>query len=93
MSLKDSLIQKLETQTERWSKEVESLRADAEKKKASAQDEQAEAEIQKEFSEKIQGVEDQIATARSKLDELKGASESQLESLKQRIESWLPGSK
>lgn len=89
MSLKDSLQRKLETQTEHWSKQIDSLRADAENKMAKAKDEQAEAEIQKEFSAKIQSLEEQIDTARSKLGELKDSGEDQLANLKKRIDDWL----
>lgn len=71
MSLKESLQKKLETQTEYWSKQIDSLRAEADEKMAKAKDDQAEAEIQREFSERIQAVEDHIETARSKLGELK----------------------
>ena len=66
MSLKESLQKKLETQTEYWSKQIDSLRAEADEKMAKAKDDQAEAEIQREFSERIQAVEDHIETARSK---------------------------
>ncbi|MBY5937853.1 hypothetical protein [Marinobacter nauticus] len=90
MSLKESLQKKLETQTEYWSKQIDSLRAEADEKMAKAKDEQAEAEIQREFSERIQAVEDHIETARSKLGELKDSGEDQLEDLKKRIDEWLP---
>lgn len=90
MSLKDSLQKKLETQTEYWSKQLESLRAQADERIAKAKDEEAEAKIQKEFSERIQGMEDKIETARSKLGELKDAGENQLDDLKKRIDEWLP---
>lgn len=90
MSLKDSLQRKLETQTEHWSKQIDSLRADAETKAAKAKDDQAEAEIQKEFSEKIQSLENQIETARTKFAEIRSSGEDRLEDLKKRIDEWLP---
>ncbi|HTN35373.1 MAG TPA: hypothetical protein VL091_15310 [Marinobacter sp.] len=90
MSLKDSLLQKLETQTESWSKQIHSLRADAEKKAAKARNDQADAEIQKEFSEKIQALETQIEIARTRLSEVRSSGEDHLESLKNRIDEWLP---
>lgn len=90
MSLKDSLQRKLETQTEHWSKQIDKLRSDAEEKAAQAKDDQAEAEVQKEFSEKIQSLESQIETARAKLSEVKGSGEDQLDNLKKRIDEWLP---
>ena len=85
MSLKESLQKKLETQSEYWSKQIDSLRAEADEKMAKAKDDQAEAEIQREFSERIQAVEDHIETARSKLGELKDSGEDQLEDLKKQL--------
>ncbi|MGB1950437.1 MAG: hypothetical protein ACPHQ9_06705 [Marinobacter sp.] len=90
MSMKESLLKKLETQTERWSKQIDSLRADAEHKMAKARDEQAEAEIQRQFSEKVQQLEDRIEDARQKLGEVRDSGEDQLKNLRERIEEWLP---
>lgn len=90
MSMKESLLRKLETQTERWSKQIESLRADAEHRMAKAKDDQAEAEIQRQFSEKVQQLEDRIEGARQKLGEIRDSGEDQLKNLKDRIEEWLP---
>lgn len=93
MSLKESLQKKLETQTEYWSKQIQSLQADAEEKMAKAKDDQAEAEIQKEFSERIQTLENRIEEARKKITEIRDSGEDQLRDLKARIEEWLPGGK
>lgn len=90
MSLRESLLNKLQTQTEHWSRQIDQLRAEADAKMAKAEDDKAEAEIQKEFSEKIQSLEDQIETARTKLGELKESGEDQLDNLKRRIDEWLP---
>ncbi|CAN0595167.1 MULTISPECIES: hypothetical protein [Marinobacter] len=90
MSMKESLLRKLETQTERWSKQIDSLRADAEHRMAKAKDDQAEAEIQRQFSEKVQQLEDRIEGARQKLGEIRDSGEDQLKNLKDRIEEWLP---
>lgn len=91
MSLKDSLVSKLETQTEYWNKQIDKLRADSEERIAKAKDEQAEAEIQKEVSEKIQSLESQMDEARQKANEIRDAGESRLDDLKKRIDEWLPG--
>ncbi|MCR8913536.1 hypothetical protein FDP08_06710 [Marinobacter panjinensis] len=93
MSLKESLQKKLETQTEYWSKQIQSLQADAEEKMAKAKDDQAEAEIQKDFSERIQTLENRIEEARKKISEIRDSGEDQLRDLKARIEEWLPGGK
>lgn len=90
MSLKESLQQKLETQTEHWSKQVQALQAEADEKMAKAKDDQAEAQIQKEMSEKIENLENQIEEARQKLSEIKDSGEDKLSELKATIEDWLP---
>ncbi|MBW7470636.1 hypothetical protein QQF73_05605 [Marinobacter sp. M216] len=90
MSVRESLLTKLQTQTERWSKQIDQVRAEAEAKMAKAEDDKAEAEIQREFSEKIQSLEDQIETARARLGELRDSGEDQLDNLKRRIDEWLP---
>ncbi len=91
MSLKDSLVSKLETQTGHWSKQIDKLRADSEERIAKARDAQAEAEIQKEVSEKIQSLESRMDEARQKANELRDAGENRLDDLKKRIDEWLPG--
>lgn len=90
MSLKESLQQKLETQTEHWSKRVQALQAEADEKMAKAKDDQAEAQIQKEMSEKIETLENQIEEARQKLSEIRDSGEDKLEQLKATIDDWLP---
>jgi len=87
------LQKKLETQTEYWSKQIQSLQADAEEKMAKAEDDQAEAEIQKDFSERIQTLENRVEEARKKISEIRDSGEDQLSDLKARIEEWLPGGK
>ena len=91
MSLKESLQKKLETQTEYWSKQIQSLQADAEERMAKAQDDQAEAEIQKDFSERIQALEEHVEEARKKISEIRDSGEDQLRDLRARIDEWLPG--
>lgn len=93
MSLKESLQKKLETQTEYWSKQIQSLQADAEERMAKARDDQAEAEIQKDFSERIRTLENRIEEARRKISELRDSGGDQLEDLKARIDEWLPSGK
>ncbi|WP_165855564.1 hypothetical protein [Marinobacter sp. JSM 1782161] len=90
MSLKDSLLNKLETQTEYWSKQIDSLRAQADEKMAKAKDEQAEAQIQEDFAKRIQELEESVESARQKMGELRDSGEDRLNDLKKRIEEWLP---
>lgn len=89
MSMKESLLNKLETQRDTWSKQIQRLQADAEERKAKAKDEQAEAEIQKEFSEKIQDLESRLEESRKKLDEVKEASEDRIGELKSSVDNWI----
>lgn len=89
MSLKDSLQKKLETQTDYWRKQIKSLQADAEERMAKAEDERAEAKIQKEFSERIQQLENQMDEARKKMSEIRDSGEDHLNKLKGRIDDWL----
>lgn len=90
MSLRDSLVTKLETQTQYWSKQIDSLRAQADEKMAKAKDDQAEAKIQADFARQIQELEDNVETARKKMGELREAGEGHLADLKKRVEEWLP---
>lgn len=90
MSLKDSLLQKLETQSEKWSKQIDNLRSEADARIAEAQDEAAEAEVEREFAEKIKDLEGRVETARQELSNLRDAGEDKLQDLKARIDDWLP---
>lgn len=89
-AMKDSLTQKLESQTLQWSKEIERLRSESEEKMAKAQDQDTEQKIEEEFAREIQSMEDNIELARKKMSELKGSGEDKLDDLKQRIDEWLP---
>lgn len=90
MSIKDSLINKLETQAGKWNKEIEALHAEAEAKIANARDEEAEARIEKEFAEKIKALEDQIEQSREELKKILDAGDDKLKDLRDRIDEWLP---
>lgn len=89
MSLKDSLVNKLETQTEYWNKRIDSLRADANEKLAKAKDDHAQKKIENELSENIRDLEKKVDEARSKLGEIRDAGEDKLKDLKKRVEKWL----
>ncbi|PAV25916.1 hypothetical protein C8D92_1081 [Tamilnaduibacter salinus] len=90
MSLKDSIVKKLETQSNAWTKKIDSLRAQAEEKMAKAEDEQAEARIQQEFTEQIQKLEENVEKARTRMNEAKDAGEDKIADLKKRVDEWLP---
>jgi peptidoglycan hydrolase CwlO-like protein len=91
MSLKDSLITKLETQTENWKKEVDRIQAEAEAKKAKAQDKQADADIESQVASKVKDLQKNIEKAQNQLKEVKESGESGLKELRDRIGEELPG--
>lgn len=89
MSLKDTLQKKLETQTDHWSRRVDSLRADAREKIAKAKDEYAERQVRKDFDKEIEKLESRMDEAKKKIAEIRDAGEGHLDELKGRIDSWL----
>ncbi|MBS3805030.1 MAG: hypothetical protein KGY54_10810 [Oleiphilaceae bacterium] len=92
MSLKDSLITKLETQTENWKKEIDRIQAEAEAEKAKAKDKQAEADIESQFAGKVKDLQKNIEEAQEQLKEVKESGTSGLQELWDRIGKQLPGS-
>lgn len=89
MSLKDSLINKLERQMEAWEKQVDSMRAKANERMANAENEKASAQIQADFAESIERLEGHIGDARRRMEELREAGESRLSELRKQIDGWL----
>ena len=47
----------------------------------------------KDFSERIQALEEHVEEARKKITEIRDSGEDQLRDLKARIDEWLPGGK
>ncbi|MDC0661628.1 hypothetical protein [Marinobacter sp. SS21] len=90
MTIKDSLINKLETQAGKWSKQIEALYAESEEKIAKAKDDEAEARIEREFASKIKALEAQIEQSREELKKIVNTGEDKLQDLKDRIDEWLP---
>ena len=89
MSLKDTLQKKLETQTDYWSKQIDSLKADAQEKIAKAKDEHAERKIRKDFDKEIDKLEKRIDEAKARMSEIRDSGEEHLKKLKSRIDDWL----
>ena len=89
MSLKDTLQKKLETQTDHWSRRVDSLKADAREKIAKAKDEHAEKQIRMDFDKEIEKLEGRMDEAKKKIAEIRDAGEGHLDKLKGRIDDWL----
>lgn len=89
MSLKDSLVNKLEQQMDAWEKQVDAMRAKADERVADAENEKASAQIQADFAQGIDRLEGYIGDARKRLDELREAGESHLDDLRKQIDGWL----
>ncbi len=89
MSLRDSLSNKLQTQTDYWSRQIDSLKADAREKIAKAKDEHAERQIRKDFDKQIERLEEHMDEARKKMSELRESGEEHLTKLRGRIDDWL----
>jgi len=89
MSLKDTLQRKLETQSDYWSKQIDSLKADAQERIAKAKDEHAERQIRKDFDKEIEKLEGHIDEAKKKIAEIRDSGEEHLNKLKSRIDNWL----
>ena len=89
MSLKDQLIKKLESRMTALEKEADAKKAEAEKKQAEAETEEASAAIKSELTEKIRSIQSDIATVRTKLDEIKTAGEARMEEFKRQIGDWI----
>lgn len=89
MSLKDSLINKLERQIDAWEKQVDAMRARAQERMANAENEKASAQIQQDFAEQIQRVENYMRDARKRLDEIREAGEQRLNLLRRQVDDWL----
>lgn len=89
MSLKDTLIQKLETQVESWESRLETLRAQFNEYKTRAENEQATEELKEKTAKRISDLKDDIDTARTRLEELRASGESRFNELKSKVEDFL----
>ncbi|MGM0451994.1 MAG: hypothetical protein ACQERN_02360 [Thermodesulfobacteriota bacterium] len=89
MSVKDSLIEKLQSRINAWQKEVEEKKAEASREEAEAENQKAEAKLKRKTLDRVHALENNISEARQKIDQLRQAGESQIEDLKRRVDSWL----
>ena len=89
MSLKDTLIQKLETQVESWESRLETLRAQFNEYKTKAENEQATEELKAKTAKRISDLKEDIDTARTRLEELRASGESRLNELRGKVEDFL----
>lgn len=88
LSIKDSLIKKVENQIDAWEKEVESAKAQAREKESQAENEKAGAELREEAVDQVRDLQDKIDSARQKLDEIRRAGEDQIDDIKRRMGDW-----
>ncbi|RLT96956.1 hypothetical protein [Ketobacter sp.] len=88
MSLRDSLINKFESQIDSWEKQLESLEADAREEKAAAKNQQADADLKLKAKEEADRLRNKIRHASNKVAELKESSEDKIQQIKRDVESW-----
>jgi phage I-like protein len=89
MSMKDSLIKKLESQIDAWDKEIEAAKAKAREKEAQAETEQDGARLKEEMMDNVHSLQDKIDTAKKKISEIQKAGEERLDELKTQVSDWL----
>jgi len=89
MSLKDSLIEKLEKQVESWESKLESLKAQANEYRAKAENEKATEELKTKTMQRISDLQEDIDAARKRLAELRESGESRVKEIRGQIEDWL----
>ncbi len=89
MSITDNLTKKLESQIELWSKQLDSLTADAEKEKADAENQKASAELKLNLASALESVRGNINEANQAIAELKDASEQTANDIKAKLRKWL----
>jgi molecular chaperone DnaK (HSP70) len=87
-SIKESLQKKIESQINAWEKEIESLKVESEKELARSNEKEADAELKREFADRINALKSNIDQAQGKLSEVEGATESKLEQIMSDIKGW-----
>ena len=89
MPLRKLLIDKLESQIEVWDKTIEALKANAERKKALAKTKKADARLKEEVLNTVFELQENIASAKKRIKEIRTAGEIRLNELRDQINSWL----
>ena len=89
MSIKDNLINKLESQIDAWDKEIEAAKAEAEKKEAQAETEKASALLKEGIMDDVHSLQKKINAAKQKITEIRNAGEDRLDKFKAQISDWL----
>lgn len=89
MSLKDNLINKLETQIDAWDKELDAEKAKAEKKEAQAEAEKSDTRLKEEMMDNVRSLQANINEAKKKIQEIREAGEDRVDDFKAQIRDWL----
>ncbi|MEZ4551454.1 MAG: hypothetical protein R2874_13530 [Desulfobacterales bacterium] len=88
MSIKDNLIEKLESQIDAWDKEVDALKAKAEKK-AEPETEKAGAALKEGIMDNVRSLQANINSAKKKIDDIREAGEDRIDEFKSQVNEWL----
>lgn len=89
MSLKDTLIDKLEKQVDSWESKLDTLKAQFNEYKAKAQNDKATDELKEKTKERIGKLQGDIDGARDKLKELRNSGETRFKEIRGQVEDWL----
>ena len=89
MSLKDTLIHKLEKQVDSWEGRLDTLKAQFNEYKRRAENREATEELKEETAKRINDLQEDIESARKRLSELRESGESRVREIRSQIEDWL----
>ena len=89
MSLKETLIQKLDKKVESWESRLDTLKAQFNEYKANAENEKATEELKQKTMQRINDLQEDIDAARKRLSELRESGESRVSEIRGQIEDWL----
>lgn len=89
MSMKDTLIRKLEKQVDSWESRLDTLNAQFNEYKQKAENKEATEELKQETAKRISDLQENIESARKRLYELRESGESRVKEIRGQIEDWL----
>ncbi|XOZ35042.1 hypothetical protein ACMDCT_07360 [Halomonadaceae bacterium KBTZ08] len=89
MSLKESLVQKLEKQVESWETKLDTLRAQFNEYKVKAENREATEELKEKTAQRIADLQKDIDAARARLEEVRASGESHLNEVRSKVEDFL----
>jgi len=89
MSIKDTMIQKLEKQVESWESRLDTLKAQFNEYRAKVENDKATEELKQKTMQRINDLQEDIESARKRLDELRESGESRVSEIRGQIDEWL----